>query len=118
MELYKKFMELGFQEELVNKEYLLNFYKELRLEDLQIQKIDKETTLFNNLEVLTISKNNIQVLENLPPNMKEVYAFYNEISFLKTSKAYENLVYLGLGYNRLTDSVFGKFCLLKSNIFH
>ncbi len=108
MELYKKFMELGFQEELVNKEYLLNFYKELRLEDLQIQKIDKETTLFNNLEVLTISKNNIQVLENLPPNIKEVYAFYNEISFLKTPKAYENLVYLGLGYNRLTDSVFGK----------
>jgi len=106
MELYKKFMELGFQDELVNKEYLQNFYKELRLEDLNIQKIDKETTLFKNLEVLTLSRNNIQVLENLPPNIKEVYVFYNEISFLRTPKAYESLVYLGLGYNKLTDSIF------------
>ena len=102
-------MELGYKEEIINKNNILKFYRELILEDLKIEKIDKETASFSNLEIISLSRNLIQVFENLPPSIQEVSAFYNQISYVQVSKPYENLVYLGLGFNRLTDNFFGSF---------
>ena len=101
-------MELGFTRDLVNKSYLVGFYQDLRLEDLKIDKIDKDVMSFTNLESLSLSRNNIQIVENLPPDLKEISLYYNNISFIRAVKPYENIVYLGLGYNRLGDNVFGK----------
>lgn len=106
-ELYKKLMELGYIEEIINKDNILKFYRDLKLEDLKIEKIDKEVTGFSNLESISLSRNDIQIIENLPASIREVACFYNSISHMKVLKPYENIVYLGLGYNKFGDNVFG-----------
>ena len=101
-------MELGYVKEVVNKNFLVSFYKDLKLENMKIESIDEEFLQFTNLKTLSVSRNKISVLQNLPQGLKELYAYYNNIHTLKLNKPFTELLFLGLAYNKLNDSFVGK----------
>lgn len=55
-------MENGFADFLCNKEFLREFYKEIKFVDMDIVKMDLDLTTLSNLEVLKLSKNFIKIV--------------------------------------------------------
>ena len=49
----------------------------------------------------------IQKLSNIPPKLKELSLYYNFTSSIGDKIYQENLLFLGLGYNSLTDEMIG-----------
>jgi Leucine-rich repeat (LRR) protein len=61
------------------EEYLVNFFETLYFRKLGIESIDPLLAKFNNLNILNLSFNKIQKIENLPKNIKELYLTGNVI---------------------------------------
>ena len=100
-------MEKGFDYNIINKKFLLEYYTEIKFNSYKIIKIDEELLKLINLEDLHLSDNKIEIIENIPNNLKELSLYYNQITRINSSKSFENLLFLGLGYNCITDSFTG-----------
>eukprot|EP01052_Picozoa_sp_SAG31_P013768 SAG31_NODE_837_length_11633_cov_18.437663_4_plen_500_part_00 len=95
---------------------LQGFFTELRLvdsersqsadtdgdDDAQISRLDELFVRFENLERLRLTGNEIEVIENLPPKLRELDLNSNKVSALP-DLSHLPLCHLGLGYNLLTD---------------
>lgn len=85
------------------EDYLLNFFETLFFPRLGIQSLDATLTKLGNLRILNLSYNKITKLQNLPPNLKELYLTGNQISEISSSMRLPSLIHLGLAYNKLQD---------------
>ena len=102
-------MEKGFDYDIINKNFLLEYYTEIKFNSYKITKIDEELLKLINLETLHLSHNKIEIVENIPNNLKELSLFSNQITGINVSKPYINLLFLGLGYNCITDNFTGNY---------
>ena len=100
-------MEKGFDYDIISKNFLLEYYTEIKFNNYKITKIDEDLLKLINLETLHLSHNRIEIIENIPINLKELSLFSNQITGINVSKSYANLLFLGLGYNCITDNFTG-----------
>ncbi|KRX00625.1 hypothetical protein PPERSA_00852 [Pseudocohnilembus persalinus] len=101
--LYNQLLENGFADFICNKQNLKEIYEELVFNDENITEMDQELKKLVNLQILRLTKNFIKRVENIPQKLRELYLFQNQISIISPKIQSENLVYLGLGYNKLSD---------------
>ena len=97
------------------KETILRKFRTLRMQDMNIERFEEDTKEFKRLRSLSISRNSISMLKNLPLNLKALYAFRNNIREVDTNTEQPDLIALGLGFNRIGDisSIVKAFPLLR-----
>ena len=66
--------------------------------------MDPELVRFGRLTLLRLCENNIETIENLPTNLRELHLFSNPVRQVSSKLRSESLVYLGLGYCQLGDA--------------
>lgn len=83
---------------------LCSFFMQLALKGLRIDALDNELGKFVNLTELNVSNNNLKKLANIPPNVRVLHAYDNEITEISiTGNAVKTLEHLGLGFNNIED---------------
>ncbi|KAK1806802.1 hypothetical protein P4O66_005297 [Electrophorus voltai] len=89
----------------LNSNFIYSFFTTLRVVDKKVTIIDKRMLLFDSLEELVLSANNITELpsENLPKKLWVLELYGNQISCLKSVNTHPPppLQHLGLGHNCL-----------------
>jgi len=107
VKIYNEIQINGYSKGICNKPFISEIYEELYFDKENIIELDQETKILKNLKKLSLNNNQIEKIANVPQNLKQLTLYYN---FTKTidSKIYqENLIFLGLGYNCLTDEMIG-----------
>lgn len=87
---------------LIDTNFVLNFFKTLRIVDKNVRKVDKKLLRLKNLEELTLSANFIDTVntKNLPASLKVLELCANDISDVSTLCVRPPLLnHLGLGRN-------------------
>ncbi|XP_053375749.1 leucine-rich repeat-containing protein 43-like isoform X3 [Mercenaria mercenaria] len=90
---------------LIDDNFVLSYFKTLRIVGKNVTYIDSNLLKFKNLEELTLSCNLISEIDSrcLPSNLKVLEACANEVSDLSSLCAKPpKLIHLGLGYNKLS----------------
>ncbi len=101
-----------------NVPYINDVIRVLSLNSRKIDSIDDEfRTLFSNLKELSISDNNIAVLENIPPTVEMLEAIGNRIEQVKKLEQCKQLYHLCLGYNRISTVSFLKKEQFKTHLY-
>jgi len=103
MELNHIVKQLGVIPDLCVEEYIVNFFKSLDLQARSIMSIDPMAMTFSKLKVLNLSFNEVSRIENLPPNLEELYLngnCVNEVA-MNVNKPILSLVHLGLNRNQV-----------------
>ena len=88
------------------RESISRRFRTLRLTDMNIKSLDRATKGFKRLRSLSISRNSVSALKNLPKSLKVLYAFRNNMSKVENTTETEDqpdLIGLGLGFNRFRD---------------
>ena len=67
------------------KETILRKFRTLRMQDMNVERFEEDTKEFKRLRSLSISRNSISMLKNLPLNLKALYAFRNNIREVDTN---------------------------------
>ncbi|KAK2157160.1 hypothetical protein NP493_1901g00010 [Ridgeia piscesae] len=100
---------------LVDEEFVLSFFKTLRISDKGVTEIDEEFLKFKNLEELLLSANYLTTVSsrNLPRGLRVLEVCANRINDLTDLCVRPPpLIHLGLGYNKLyatNDYITGKY---------
>ena len=83
---------------------------------MNICRMDPSLTQMSHLQVLNLSFNGLREIVNIPSSLKELYLAGNEISEVNVSK-HENLIHLGLSYNKLEFPQLLKITNVFPNLF-
>ena len=67
------------------KETILRKFRTLRMQDMNVERFEEDAKEFKRLRSLSISRNSISMLKNLPLNLKALYAFRNNIREVDTN---------------------------------
>jgi len=120
--LYNEIQINGYSRAICNKTYINEIYQELNFDNENINELDSEIKNLKNLKFLSLNRNSLKKISNIPPNLKELSIYYNFTNAFGEKIFQENLVFLGLGYNSLTDETIGSlnnFCFsLKTQRFY
>eukprot|EP01064_Diplonema_japonicum_P013877 TRINITY_DN21411_c0_g1_i1.p1 TRINITY_DN21411_c0_g1~~TRINITY_DN21411_c0_g1_i1.p1 ORF type:complete len:706 (+),score=212.39 TRINITY_DN21411_c0_g1_i1:43-2160(+) len=82
---------------------------ESRLERLQLSKrriskvVNSTASKYPNLLEMSLSGNQIKVLENMPHNLSVLHMCGNQVNLIHPTGLPSNLIHLGLAYNKLTN---------------
>lgn len=101
LELSNIVKQIGLVPDLCYEEYIQFFFKELSISSQNISSICPSTVRFSQLKVLNLSFNYISTIENLPPNLEELYLNGNQVDHLAVTKPMPKLYHLGLNRNRV-----------------
>lgn len=103
-ELMKLVRRLGPRNpNLCSAAFLHPFFKDLRLPELSVTSpLGEGITKFTALTYLDLSRNNLTEIDQLPPNIKFLKAYNNQVVRI-TCKSTKSLAFLGLGYNPLGE---------------
>ncbi|KAM6155775.1 leucine-rich repeat-containing protein 43 [Rhynchocyon petersi] len=90
---------------VITDAFLYSYLRSLRVVDKKVSLVDRALLRFVNLEELVLSANHIKVVNasNLPPTLKVLELYGNEISSMKCLCDHPppSLQHLGLGHNKL-----------------
>jgi hypothetical protein len=87
--------------------YIASNFKQLNFNQCNITDIDPQfPAVMTQLEDLCITGNKLTKLNNLPPNIKTVNAYGNEITNIDVGKNLKHLHSIGVGYNHISDLSF------------
>ncbi|XP_067681829.1 leucine-rich repeat-containing protein 43-like [Haliotis asinina] len=111
---------------LIDDNFVLNYFKTLRIVDKKVTEVDEDLLMFKNLEELTLSANHIKNInsKNLPESLKVLELCANEISDISALCINPPLLnHLGLGHNTIAfigDYITGDYwpCLLSLDLSH
>eukprot|EP00930_Biecheleria_cincta_P044255 TRINITY_DN30383_c0_g1_i1.p1 TRINITY_DN30383_c0_g1~~TRINITY_DN30383_c0_g1_i1.p1 ORF type:complete len:651 (-),score=168.23 TRINITY_DN30383_c0_g1_i1:58-2010(-) len=108
-ELMKLVQRLGPRNpNLCSAAFLKPFFKDLRLPELSVvSPLGEDISKFTKLTYLDLSRNNLTNIDQLPPNIKFLKAYNNQVTRV-TCKSTQSLVFLGLGYNPLGEDALPK----------
>lgn len=103
-ELMKLVRRLGPRNpNLCSAAFLHPFFKDLRLPELSVTSpLGEGISKFTTLTYLDLSRNNLTEIDQLPPNIKFLKAYNNQVVRV-TCKSTKSLTFLGLGYNPLGE---------------
>jgi Leucine-rich repeat (LRR) protein len=92
---------LGVIPDVCVEEYIVNFFKELKVQKMMVYQLDPTLARFTQLKVLNLSFNNITRIECLPPNLEELYLNGNQVNevAMNPNKPITSLIHLGLSMN-------------------
>lgn len=101
------------------EEYIVNFFKDLRVQKRNIYALDPTLAKFDNLKVLNLSFNSIQKIEFLPPNLEELYLNGNEVNevALSPTRPYTKMIHLGLSMNKIRNTALSLIVKVFPNLF-
>ena len=88
-------------------EFLYNFYQNIFFVNRSLATMDLELTKFNNLRTLKLCNNRIRTIQNMPPNIVELFLNSNQVKNINPRCKSDTLQYLGLGFNQVNDSCLG-----------
>lgn len=110
---------LGVIQDVCVEEYIVNFFKELRVQDMAVYGLDPTLAKFNQLKVLNLSFNNITKIEFLPPNLEELYMNGNEVNevALNPTKPFHSMIHLGLSMNKIRQPALTVIVKVFPNLF-
>ena len=89
------------EESMINPK-ILKMFENLKFKAMKLLEIDMVSLEFKRLKVLDLSNNLIEVLENTPPNLEELYLNYNRVNFVR-GPINTSLLHLGLSYNSIGE---------------
>ena len=93
------------------------YLKDINLSSRKISVIDPEFVKYcSYAEILSLSFNKLLSIESLPQNIYGFNAYSNLISSVTPLSKFNNLVHVGLGYNRLNDLKFLQECPYLSSV--
>ena len=101
VELAHIIKQLGVISDVCVEDYIVNFFKELKVQKMSIYALDPTLSKFTQLKVLNLSFNNITRVECLPPNLEELYLNGNHVNevAMNPNKPITSLIHLGLSMN-------------------
>ncbi len=94
---------LSKNSELHTREFIVAHFRHLILSKMKVRRIDAGVRDFANLQELNVSQNAIRVLEHLPVGLKVLNAYANAVDDVQLDESFHELVFLGLGYNRVSS---------------
>lgn len=100
-ELWNIVQQLGIIPDLCVEEYILNFFKDLNLQSMNISNLCPTTARFTSMKILNLSFNNISRIENLPSTLEELYLNGNSIDHLALKEPISTLYHLGINRNKI-----------------
>ena len=56
----------------------------------------------------------INAKENIPENLKQLSLYYNFTKTIDSKIFHQNMIFLGLGYNSLTDEILGNKLIISN----
>lgn len=102
LELSQIIKKLGLNKDICSEEYLYKFFETFYAQKNSIKTLDESLMRFENLQILNLTNNKIERLQNLPPNLRELNLTGNlvaEVEPLRTPLG--SLIHLGLAYNAI-----------------
>ena len=109
-------IKVNFSSEVCNKQYIQENLQSLIFDKHNISSIDEPTAEFNNLKILSLNRNTITTICNIPSNLQELYIYSNQINTIKNATGL-NLKHLGVGYNFLNDQMTSRLCKIYSQLW-
>ena len=94
--------------ELTTRSFITNYFKTLRLKNMNILRIDEGLSAFTSLRELSLSGNPLGSLQCLPKTLV-VLNVYNCYIRSVGATVLPNLLHLGIGYNEIEDEVLSQF---------
>lgn len=88
----------------------------MRFPKLKISSIDDQMLRLLNLRVLDLSFNRVKTLQNVPPELEELYLNSNCITEIK-GPVNRSLLHLGLGYNQIKLEHLSDIAKFYPNLF-
>ena len=95
---------------------ILKMFEVLYFKSMKIIEIDFTSREFKRLKVLDLSNNRIEVLENTPPNLEELYLNFNLVKEIK-GPVNTSLLHLGLSYNLIDEDLLSEINHFYPKIF-
>ncbi|XP_005091563.1 leucine-rich repeat-containing protein 43 [Aplysia californica] len=123
----KKLREIAVKSPwLIDQNFVLNYFKTLRIVDKNVSEVDHDLLMLKNLEELTLSANFITNVnsKNLPPSLRVLELCANQISDVSGLCVRPPLLHhLGIGHNKISfigDYITGDFWpnLLSLDLSH
>ena len=78
-----------------------------------IEELDSETKILKDLKTLSLNHNKIEKIANIPENLKQLSLYYNFTKTIDSKIFHQNMIFLGLGYNSLTDEILGNKLIIS-----
>ena len=92
--------------ELLSDRNLRAHFRTLRLKEMGIAALSVAAERFTRLEELNLSGNRLSTVEHLPPSLRILHAYDNQVASVSLEYgAARSLIHLGLGYNAVSDAV-------------
>lgn len=95
---------------------ILKMFETLSFKSMKILELDIVSREFRRLKVLDLSNNKIEVLENTPPNLEELYLNFNNIQAVK-GPVNNSLLHLGLSYNHIDEYLLDEILRFYPKLF-
>jgi hypothetical protein len=96
--------------ELTTRDFVLGYFKTLRMKDMNIVRIDEDLKHFSALAELSLSGNPLGALRRLPQNLVILNVYNCNVRQLGgAGMALPKLVHLGIGYNEVDNDVLKGF---------
>jgi hypothetical protein len=102
-ELGDRVRKLGARDVNLSSEfYLKPFFQQLQFQSLHICELDPDVTSFSRLTILDVSRNPLQRIDSLPPNLTRLKAYNTGVKQISCLPV-PSLVFLGLGHSHMGD---------------
>ena len=110
---------LGVIPDVCVEEYIVNFFRDLKVQKRNIYCLDPTLAKFENLKVLNLSFNSITKIEFLPPNLEELYLNGNQVIevALNPTRPLTKMVHLGLSMNKIRNTALSLIVKVFPNLF-
>ena len=109
-------IKVNFASDVCNKQYIQENLQSIFFDKYNISTIDEPTAEFNSLKILSLNRNYITVLCNIPSNLQELYIYSNQINTVKHATEL-SLKHLGAGYNLINDQMASRLCKAYSQLW-
>ncbi|CAE8674098.1 unnamed protein product [Polarella glacialis] len=115
-ELQRLVRKLGARNPNICSEVFLKpFFQDLRLPGLCVSSLGEDVCKFSRLTSLDVSRNALTDIDNLPPTLKLLKAYNNQVSKV-SCKATPSLCFLGLGHNPMRQDGLAKLARRFPNL--
>ena len=94
--------------ELTTRLFITNYFKTLRMKNMNIVRIDEGLNVFTSLRELSLSGNPLGSLQSLPKTLVVLNVYNCNIRNVG-SETLPKLLHLGIGYNEVDDEVLNSF---------